>query len=113
MNIRPIDLQVMIPKTTEVSRIAQAQDQQGALQQQQKTENWQHTLVQRRQQVQTTPAGNRSNRVDTENLDEDEKKKGTKQDEQSGKESGGDETKESSATPAKDPKLGGRIDIKT
>lgn len=55
MGVRPIDLQVLIPRSTEVSRIQQVSDQQAALQQQQGAAEWQRLAAHRQQQVQQSP----------------------------------------------------------
>lgn len=55
MTIRSIDLQVLIPRVTEVSRNVQISDQQSVAQQQQLAEQWQQVSASLRQQVQGTP----------------------------------------------------------
>lgn len=55
MNIRPVDLQVLIPRSTEVSKAQQLTDHQVIVQQQQFAEELQQTMVDRQQQVQGTP----------------------------------------------------------
>lgn len=55
MNIRSIDLQVLIPRATEVSKIQQTNDHQSALQQQENAAAQQQLSVARQQQVQRTP----------------------------------------------------------
>lgn len=55
MTVRSIDLQVLIPRATEVSRIQQVSDQQAALQQQQSAADWQRLAANRQQQVQKSP----------------------------------------------------------
>ncbi len=61
--VRSIDLQVLIPRTTEVSRIQQLNDQQAALQQQQSAAEWQRLAANRQQQVQKSPQ-NAGGRID-------------------------------------------------
>lgn len=63
MSVRPIDLQVLIPRTTEVSRIQQVSDQQAALQQQQSAAEWQRLAANRQQQVQK-PQQNVGGKID-------------------------------------------------
>ncbi len=53
MNIGPVELQVIIPKATEVGKVQNQLNQQAVLTQDQNTEQWQHIAANRRQQVQT------------------------------------------------------------
>lgn len=55
MSIRPIDLQVLIPRATEVGKAQQVADQQSINQQQQFAEQWQKISDSRQQKVQNTP----------------------------------------------------------
>lgn len=52
MNIRSIDLQVLIPQATEVSKTQHTANQQSAAQQQQFAAQWQRIAENRQQQVQ-------------------------------------------------------------
>lgn len=52
MNIRPLDLQVMLPRTTEVSKVQQITEQQSSLQMQQSAKDWQKISEHRQQAVQ-------------------------------------------------------------
>ena len=52
MGIRPIDLQVLIPRSTEVSRIQQLYDQKNSLNEQQYAAEWRQISANRQQQVQ-------------------------------------------------------------
>ncbi len=63
MSVRPIDLQVLIPRTTEISRMQQVSDQQAALQQQQSAAEWERLAANRQQQVQK-PQQNAGGRVE-------------------------------------------------
>ena len=54
MTIRPVDLQVLIPRVTEVSKIQHVIDHQNNLQQQQFAGQWQQISANRQQQVQGT-----------------------------------------------------------
>lgn len=54
MNIRSIDLQVLLPRTTDASKVQQHHDQQAALQQQQFADQWQQISTTRQQQIQGT-----------------------------------------------------------
>lgn len=55
MTIRSIDLQVLIPRVTEVSKTQHILDQQNALQQQQVAEQMHQLAALRQQQIQKTP----------------------------------------------------------
>lgn len=106
MSIRPIDLQVLIPRATEVSRTQQANDHQAVLQQQQNAADWQQVAATRQQQVQQTPqsAGGK--------VDADGKREGRGEAEERRHEARAAEDKES-ADGGQDPLRGHHIDIKT
>ncbi|CUH96116.1 hypothetical protein P22_2204 [Propionispora sp. 2/2-37] len=55
MNIRSIDLQVLIPRATEVAKTQNTFDQQNTVNQQQSAEQWQKISADRQHQVQNTP----------------------------------------------------------
>lgn len=55
MNIRPIDLQVMLPRTTDVSKLQTATDQHQALNNVLLSEQWQQIAREREQNVQHVP----------------------------------------------------------
>jgi len=55
MSIRPIDLQVLIPRAGDVGRVQQIADHQTLLQQQQFAEQWQQINEHRQHQIQSTP----------------------------------------------------------
>lgn len=57
MNIRPVDLQVLIPRSTEVSKAQQVTDHQVTVQQQQFSEELQQTMAHRQHQIQGTHKG--------------------------------------------------------
>jgi hypothetical protein len=57
MNIRPVDLQILIPKSTEVGKTQAAMNQQSLLQQQYSAEKNQKLADQRLHQVQKTFGG--------------------------------------------------------
>ncbi len=52
MNVRPIDLQVLIPQTSEVGKTQHVANQQTALDQQVFAEQWKQISAERQQQVQ-------------------------------------------------------------
>ena len=54
MTIRPVDLQVLIPRVTEVGKTQHVTDHQDTLQQQQFAGQWQQISAKREQQVQGT-----------------------------------------------------------
>jgi len=54
LTIRPVDLQVLIPRVTEVSKTQHVTDHQDILQQQQFAGQWQQIAENRQQQVQGT-----------------------------------------------------------
>ena len=54
MNIRSIDLQVLIPRVTEVSKTQQTVSNQNSLEQQHFSEEWRQISTQRQHQIQNT-----------------------------------------------------------
>ena len=54
MNIRPIDLQVMLPHVTDIGKVQATQNQQQIVQQQQFAEQLQHQVDARQSQVEKT-----------------------------------------------------------
>jgi len=115
MNIRPMDLQVIIPHATDVAKVANATDRQTVLQQQEFAEQWKQIAEQRQQQVQTLKKVD-SGKVSNENLQkENQQNQGQRQ----GRE-GKDSSQEADTldavkqlTVAGDPIRGRTIDIKT
>lgn len=110
MNIRSVDLQVLIPRATDVSKTQQIADHQSSLQQQQFAEQWQQISAKRQQQVQST-AKSEGGKVQNEKKEQG-KQKGHKHHQQ-------DElldiTDDETANHAslEDPVRGHTIDIKT
>lgn len=102
MTIRSIDLQVLIPRVTEVSKVQQIADHQGALQQQQGAEQWQKLAATRQQQVQKSPQ-NAGGKVDP---DADKER-------HQGDNKKGSRHREDEAEDSPDPIRGHTIDIKT
>jgi len=109
MNIRSIDLQVLIPRATDASKMQQANDHQNSLQQQQFAEQLKQLTAKQQQQVQNTPknAGPK--------VQDQERQKKQQQEKEEEKRGNAD-----SQDPASDvsfssvgPSLGYRIDIKT
>lgn len=103
MTVRAIDLQVMIPRVTEVSKVQQIAEHQGALQQQQGADQWQKLAATRQQQVQKS-SQNAGGKVDpdAENKErhQEQRKKGSRH-------------REDEAEDSPDPIRGHTIDIKT
>lgn len=105
MNIRSIDLQGMIPRSTEASKLQQQHDHQPIVQQQQASEQLQHLAAIRQQQVQGME------KTEKKKVDRDNKKDPKEQREQAHKRSlaAMPDQKEQSA----DPVRGKNIDIMT
>ncbi|MDT8901321.1 hypothetical protein [Anaeroselena agilis] len=103
MTIRAIDLQVLIPRVTEVGKVQQIADNQGALQQQQGADQWQKLAAARQQQVQKSPQ-NAGGKV---NADADGKEKHQEENNK------GSRRHEDEAEDSPDPIRGHTIDIKT
>ena len=106
MTIRAIDLQVLIPRSTEVSKVQQVSDHQAALQQQQHAEQWQHIAANRQQQVQRTPQ-NAGGKIDPDA----ERHKNAQQEAGNKKHQPNDRAEPEEL--ASDPTRGRKIDIKT
>lgn len=104
MNIRPIDLQVLIPRTTEVSKVQQVADQQTVLQQQQSAAALQQLAANRQHQVQQSPRGTGGK------VDPDAQQENKRRDSYNGK---GRRRRENDAEEDTDPIRGHTIDIKT
>lgn len=105
MSVRSIDLQVLIPRATEVSRVQQASNHQAELAQQQSAAQWQQLAAARQQQVQHAPqsAGGK--------VEPDAKEgQGRRED---GKRDRRREQAEAEAIEGADPVRGHMIDIKT
>lgn len=79
MSIKPVDFQVMIPKTVEVSKVSNDEAQRNHSAQQQQTSSMQHKVDSSLNQVysQTKPQNARINERQKDNTrDKDKKKKG-------------------------------------
>ncbi|MDR3592785.1 MAG: hypothetical protein P4N41_24265 [Negativicutes bacterium] len=110
MNIRSIDLQVLIPRATEASRMQQTNDQHNSLQQQQFAEQLKNLTAQRQQQVQNTPKNEGPKIQDQERQKQQQQQQ--ENDEKKG-DSDNQETPPEVLQHAASPSLGHRIDIKT
>lgn len=108
MTIRPIDLQVLIPRVTEVGKAQQIANHQNELQQQQFAEQMKQIAAGRRQQVQRKPAG-AGGRVEEKDAEEESKNRREREKKKrTGKQPAGDEA----SSDGKDPVRGHHIDIK-
>ncbi|EGO63178.1 hypothetical protein [Acetonema longum] len=113
MNIRPIDLQVLIPKATEAGKAQHTTNQQAAIQQQEFAALWQRISAERQQQVQN-PAKSEGGKVTRDK--QPPEKRGSQQDGQKDTEDNSEQSKEpAKATGSQfaDPVRGHKIDIKT
>lgn len=110
MTIRPVDLQVLIPRVTEVSKMQHAADHQDTLQQQQFEGKWQQIGTQRQHKVQNTTK-NADNKVGEKHAKEQNHSKNEKKnpDDKQGK----DDTEKLNHPSHEDPVRGNLIDIKT
>lgn len=106
MNIRSIDLQVLIPRATEVSKVQQTIDHQSALSQQQTATQMQQISAARQQQVQRRPEG-------TGGKVEPDAEDGGRQRQGSDRRKGGQKRAETDPDDSPDPLRGHNIDIKT
>ncbi|MBP2642449.1 MAG: hypothetical protein H6Q67_336 [Firmicutes bacterium] len=74
MSLRSIDLQVIIPRATEVSKVQQISDQQNALKQQENAEVWRKISAERQLAVQNTQK-NVGGRITEKNGEQSSKKR--------------------------------------
>ena len=118
MNIRPMDLQVLIPRATDAAKTAIQTDRQAVTAQQQIAEQSKQTANEKQYQVQTALPGNASGKVSTEDLNQEKRQEHPAQGEQDEKHGKGGQSDEDAArkkhaeTPP-DPIRGHKIDIKT
>lgn len=119
MSIRPMDLQVLIPRSLDAAKIASSHDQQPAAQQQVAALRLKQEASEQQHQVQTALSSQHDGKVDTEDLDEERKRKRRNRggaDEHGERDGGaaptGAEKLMASSGPP-DPVRGQRIDIKT
>ena len=107
MNIRSIDLQVLIPRTTEVSKTQQILENQSSLQQQQFAEEWRNIATLRQQQIQHTSQTEEGVIRDRDSGNDHQKKENEKP---KRKKNANGSVKD---TTGSDPVRGNIIDIKT
>ena len=110
MTIRSIDLQVLIPRVTEVSRNVQISDQQSVAQQQLLAEQWQQVSASLRQQVQGTPRKEHG-RVRPDDRQPGQNRKPPR--EQSGAAMPASPEQDASGAAGTDPVRGHLLDVKT
>lgn len=108
MTIRPVDLQVVIPRVTEVAKTQHASDQKETLQQQQFAGQWQQIAANRQHQVQGTNKEETKVNRERHTKEHDSEKEGQKH--QEGKQS---DTDMENHPSNQDPVRGNLIDIKT
>lgn len=108
LTIRPVDLQVLIPRVTEVSKAQHTADHQDILQQQQFEGKWQQISARREHQVQGTTE---DSKVGENNSREQNNSKNHKKNEDD--KSGKNDTEKINHPSKEDPVRGNLIDIKT
>lgn len=110
MNIRPMDMQVLIPRATEIAKSQNHLDQQGVLQQQQFSEQLQKMAENRQRQVQST-SKNEGGKIKGDQEREKHPSQQQGESENTQKHAGADTAEN---TPSNmDPVRGHTIDIKT
>ena len=114
MYIRPMDLQVMIPRTIDAARVASVTDQQAVTQQHQLAAQQKQVAAEQQQQVLAARQAEHDGKVSMQDLNKEkpQQRRQKKRDEEPP--SGGD--KEGAGKPrreAQDPVRGHTIDIKT
>lgn len=111
MIIRPLDVPVMIPRTTDVAKIASVIDQSSATQQQQIAAQQKLVANERQQQVKNPLQKEHAGTVTTEDLNQQKQKErhGSRNED----EPSGDADHDAKPLPPADPVRGHTIDIKT
>lgn len=109
LTIRPVDLQVIIPRVTEVGKSQHVGNHQETLQQQQFADKWQHISTNRQKQVQSAEKSD-SGKIRRENQPKEEQQ--AKKDEQKRSSKSKEADMENHASN-EDPVRGNLIDIKT
>ena len=113
MNIRPVDLQVLIPRTIDVAKMASVNDQQAAAQQQDVSSRLKQTAETQQRQVQNTLSSQHEGRVGLEDLERENGKQRRRRNGRQSAEPADSEPDTGQSAIAPDPVLGHRIDIKT
>lgn len=109
MNVGSLDLQVLIPRSTDISKVQQNADQQPALQQQQFAAEWQQISDQRQHQIQNS-SKSEGGKI---KADERERRQHAKSDPESSHSQKRKSDTDSPEEHAADPFLGNKVDIKT
>lgn len=111
MNIRPMDMQVLIPRATDVAKSQHIHDQQNMLQQQQAAAEWKRIADDRQQQVQSTSKSEGQKIKPKDEQDAHKNHRDTDNEQQDGQAASTAEHAQNHAAP-EDPLRGHRIDIK-
>lgn len=109
MTIRPMDLQVLIPKASEINRVNQIQDMQSQLQQQQFAAQFAQAVEHRQKQVQGT-AEMEGQRIRLKRESRDRRGRGGASEDTASQKQNEDEKED---VQYHIPNLGNNIDIKT
>jgi hypothetical protein len=112
MSINSIDLQVLIPKSTEVGKTQNIADRQDTLQQQHIAEQWKGISTKRQQQVQST-AKNEGGRIGREQESKDQKQSKQEQNHRENNPNNSTDLNKINHASNDDPVRGHLIDIKT
>lgn len=112
MSIQSIDLQVLIPKSTEVGKAQNIVDRQDTLQQQHIAEQWKSISTKRQQQVQST-AKNEGGKVGREQESKDPKQPKQEQSNSNNRANNNTDLDKVNHASNDDPVRGHLIDIKT
>jgi hypothetical protein len=113
VNIRPVDLQVLVPRTVDVAKMASVHDQQAATQQQQLSANSKQAAEAKQRQVQTALSSQHEGRVGMEDLDQEKRNRRRQQEERNDRDTYESEPEIASAAIPPVSLLGHTIDIKT
>jgi hypothetical protein len=113
MNIRPMDMQVLIPRATEVAKSQQSNEQQNTLQQQQFADKLEKLADNRQKQVQSSPK-NEGGKVKAKTEQENQHKQKKEEESDQPKEVKAVENVEKTGNhpSIEDPLRGHRVDIK-
>lgn len=110
LTIRPVDLQVIIPRVTEVSKTQHTTDHQDTLQQQQFEGKWQQISTDRQHQVQGTAKSEESKVGENHSREQKNSKDNKKNDDDKIEKK---DTEKINKPSSEDPVRGNLIDIKT
>lgn len=113
VNIRPVDLQVLVPRTVDVAKMASVHDQQAATLQQQLSASSKQAAEAKQRQVQTALSSQHEGRVGMEDLDQEKRNRRRQQEERNDRDTYESEQEIASAAIPPVSLLGHTIDIKT